>query len=279
MFRAGASEPGATWRLDGPLARRHRVHTVGSGPRALVFGHGLGTDQTAWHKVVRHLPADVTALLFDLPGAGPLLPKGFDPDDYRSIAAFADDMLDLFEEVGISSCTYVGHSVAGMMGALAAIEAPDRFERLVLVNASPRYLNDGDYIGGFDRADVDGLLTTMAANYQAWVAGFAPSVVGGGLAQAVDEFSAGLLAMRPDVTLRIARTIFESDVRGLLPMLRVPTVLIHSRSDIAVPETVARHLHDHIAGSELVWIDADGHLPHLSAPGLVAAALRDVLNA
>jgi pimeloyl-ACP methyl ester carboxylesterase len=278
MGDVGGFESGIVWRLDGPLARRHRVHVVGSGPRPVVFGHGLGTDQGAWAKVVHDLPADVTALLFDLPGAGPLLPEGFDPDDYRTIAAFADDLLDLLEEVGVTGCTYVGHSVAGMVGALAAIEAPARFARLVLLNASPRYLNDADYLGGFERVDVDGILGTMAANYQAWVAGFAPAAVGAGAPRAVDEFSAGLLAMRPDVTLRIARTIFESDVRALLPMLRVPTALIHSREDIAVPATVGRYLHEHIAGSELFWIDAVGHLPHLSAPGAVGTALRGILN-
>jgi pimeloyl-ACP methyl ester carboxylesterase len=272
------SEQGGRWRLDGPLARRYRAKAVGSGPRMVVFGHGLGTDQSAWREVVRDLPSDVTALLFDLPGAGPLLPEGFDPDDYRSLAAFADDLLDLFEEVGVTGCTYVGHSVAGMVGALAAIEAPERFERLVLLNASPRYLNDAGYVGGFERADVDGMLGTMADNYQAWVAGFAPAAIGEASQAAIDEFTAGLLAMRPDVTLRVARTIFESDVRPLLPMLHVPTVLIHSREDMAVPVEVGRYLHAHIAGSELVWIDAVGHLPHLSAPGAVRAAMRGILH-
>lgn len=279
MRKESALDPARGWRLDGPLARRHRARTVGSGPRLVVFGHGLGTDQGAWEMVVRQLPADVTALLFDLPGAGPLLPDNFDPDDYRTVAAFADDLLDLLEEVGVLGCTYVGHSVAGMVGVLAAIEAPERFDRLVLLNASPRYLNDGNYVGGFDRADVDGILGRMAANYQSWVAGFAPVAIHDGPQGAVDAFSDGLLAMRPDVTLRIARTIFESDMRALLPMLRVPTALIHSRDDITVPAAVGRYLHDHIATSELVWIDAAGHLPHLSAPRVVGEALRDILDA
>jgi pimeloyl-ACP methyl ester carboxylesterase len=278
MRKGSATDPGGL-RLDGRLARRHRARTIGSGSRLVVFGHGLGTDQGAWEMVVRELPAGVTALLFDLPGAGPLLPEDFDPDDYRTIAAFADDLLDLLEEVGVLGCTYVGHSVAGMVGALAAIESPERFERLVLLNASPRYLNDANYVGGLDRADVEGILRRMSANYQAWVAGFAPAAVHEGPQGAVDAFSDGLLAMRPDVTLRVARTIFESDTRALLPMLRVPTALIHSRDDIIVPAAVGRYLRDHIARSELVWIDAGGHLPHLSAPGAVAGALRDILNA
>ena len=261
-------------RVDGPLAQRHRVRLIGSGRDLVIFSHGLGTDQSAWAAVLDRLPETRSVLLFDLPGAGPLLPEGFDPDNYRSLAAFADDLLNLLDEIGVERARYVGHSVSGMIGVLAAIEEPARFEKLVLLNASPRYLDDQDYAGGFSRGDLEGLLAAMGANYQAWVAGFAPVAIGDAIPQAVEDFSSGLLAMRPDVTLRIARTIFESDVRALLPLVRVPTALIHSRNDVAVPEAVAHYLNDRISGSDLVWIDANGHLPHLSAPETVAAALR-----
>lgn len=251
---------------------------IGEGGDVLVFSHGLGTDQTAWRGIAGTLPPRFSALLFDLPGAGPLLPDAFDPDDYRNLAAFADDLLNLLDEIGIERCTYVGHSVSGMIGALAAIESPRLFDKLILLNASPRYLNDGDYVGGFGKADIEGLLSAMADNYQAWVAGFATAAVAADVPDAVRDFSAGLLAMRPDITVRIARTIFESDVRALLPAITVPTVLIHSRGDVAVPEDVAHYLHAHIAHSRLVWIEAKGHLPHLSAPDLVRRALGAALD-
>jgi sigma-B regulation protein RsbQ len=257
-------------RLDGPLARRHRARLIGDGCDLLVFSHGLGTDQTAWTPVVQRLPPQFSALLFDLPGAGPLLHYAFDPDRYRSIARFADDLLDLLDEVGVTRCRYVGHSVSGMIGVLAAIEDPGRFSQLLLLNASPRYLNEAGYQGGFDREDLEGLLGAMASNYQAWVAGFAPAAIAADVPAAVEDFSRGLLAMRPDITVRIARAIFESDVRDLLCQLRVPTVLIHSRADIAVPPSVAHYLRDHIAGATLAWIAASGHLPHMSAPAEVA---------
>lgn len=262
--------------LDGPLARLHRAKFVGQGPSTIIFSHGLGMDQTVWDQVMSHLDMrGYRALLFDLPGAGPLLPQGFDPDDYRSIGNYADDLLALLDEIGIEECQFVGHSVSGMIGVLAAIEDPRRFRQLFLINASPRYLNDGPYHGGFEPADLDGLFQAMAANYQAWVMGFAAKVVAADTAHAaVDAFSKGLLAMRPDITARIARMIFQSDVRSLLPELSVPTILIHSRNDVAVPGAVADFLSDAIAGSRLVWIDADGHVPHLTAPTAVAGAIQ-----
>ncbi len=260
--------------LGGPLSRRHNARLLGKGEDVVVFSHGFGTDQRSWRAVVQHLEEGFRCLLFDLPGAGPLLPEGFDPDNYRSLAPFADDLLNLLDEVGVSRCRYVGHSVSGMIGVLAALEAPEKFEKLILLNASPRYLNDDGYGGGFDRADIENLLEAMAANYQGWVAGFAPLAIADDTPHAVMDFSSGLLEMRPDVAVRIARTIFQSDLRNLLPMLAVPTLLVHSRGDIAVPETVADYLRSQIAGSELVWIKNVGHLPHLSAPDEVAQLLQ-----
>jgi sigma-B regulation protein RsbQ len=260
-------------RFDGTLARRHRAHAIGSGADLIVFSHGLGTDHSSWARLLESLPDRYTALLFDLPGAGPLLPEDFDTDNYRTLAPFADDVLALLEEVGVARCTFVGHSVSGMIGVLAGIEDPGRFEQLALLNSSPRYLNDEDYRGGFEPQELAELFDAMGSNYQAWVAGFAPMAVDARAPAAVESFSASLLAMRPDVTIAVARTIFGSDVRALLPALTVPALLVHSRSDIAVPEAVALYLHRMIAGSRLVWIDASGHLPHLSAPRDVARAL------
>lgn len=268
---------GGALAIDGPLARKHRVRIVGDGPDIVIFSHGLGTDQNSWNEVVGHLPERFTAVLFDLPGAGPLLPDDFDPGIYTTIAPFADDLLALVEELGIECCRYVGHSVSGMIGALAAIEMPALFEKLILLNSSPRYLNDAGYIGGFEQSDLDGLFQAMSANYQEWVAGFAPLAVAADIPHAVMDFSAGLLAMRPDVTVRIARAIFQSDVRALIPRLATPTVLVHAHGDIAVPAEVAAYLHRAIPGSELVWIDTVGHLPHLSAPGEVIQVLHDHL--
>jgi pimeloyl-ACP methyl ester carboxylesterase len=263
--------------LNGRLALRHRVRLVSGGSEIVVFGNGLGTEQSAWHDIVPALPPRFSALLFDFPGTSPLLPQGFDPENYCSLAPFADELLCLLAEIGVKRCRYVGHSVAGMIGVLAAIEHPALFEQLILLNSSPCYLNSVDYIGGFDRADLDGLLTTIATNYQGWVAGFAPSAIAADVPEAVQEFSSGLLRMRPDVTFRIARMIFESDLRHLLPRISVPTILVHSSDDIAVPKDVGHYLHDTIIGSKLLWIDAKGHLPHLSAPAVVRHALAGIL--
>jgi sigma-B regulation protein RsbQ len=261
-------------RLDGPLALRHRARLLGEGEELLVLSHGLGTGQTAWSRLAGRLPKRYRLLVWDLPGAGPLVPDDFDLGRYASIASWSDDLLALLDEAGVERCRYLGHSVSGMIGALAAIEDPDRFEQLLLLNASPRYLDAPGYTGGFQAADLQALYGAIAHHYEDWVAGFAPAAIAEDAPAAVREFAEGFLSMSPDVTLAVARTVFESDLRHVLPSVRVPCVLVHSRDDIAVPEAVARYLHEHLPHSRLEWIDARGHLPHMSAPEAVARALE-----
>lgn len=263
--------------VKGPRAARHQVCCQGSGNSTIVFSHGFGTDQHAWSAVAPHFAERARCILFDLPGAGPLLPEDFDVRLYGSIASYADDLLDLLDELEIEKCRYVGHSVSGMIGLLAAIEAPHRFDQLLLLNTSPRYLNDEAYVGGFEAVALEQLLTAMAQNYHGWVAGFTPQAIPSGRPEAVDDFAGSLLSMRPEVSVQIARMIFQTDIRTLLPHVHVPTVFLQTRDDIAVPPEASRWMTQQVNGSELVWIDAQGHLPHLSAPDTVIQALDERL--
>lgn len=84
-----------------------------------------------------------------------------------------------------------------------------------------RYLNDGDYIGGFHTEDIDNLLAAVKSNYKQWVQGFAPAAIHTPDTAAVADFSAGLLEVRPDVAYSILNTIFRSDFRHVLPEVRI----------------------------------------------------------
>ena len=73
---------------------------------------------------------------------------------------------------------FVGHSVSAMIGVLAAIGDPGRFAKLVLVGPSPRYIDDGDYVGGFSEADIAELLESLESNYLGWSSAMAPVIMG-----------------------------------------------------------------------------------------------------
>lgn len=272
----GRATVGTPWG-PGPLSRRHNARASGAAHAPwLVAASGFGTDQSAWNSLRPWMETRWRVLSFDLAGASPLLQDGVDPAEYRCLSGHADDLLALLDELDITGCDYLGHSVAGMVGALASIEDPARFARLALINASPRYLDEPEsgYLGGFTEAGLAAMQAQMRDRYAQWVETFAPAVVAVPDPDALQHFSDGLLAMRPDVASAVMGAIFRSDLRGILAAIDVPTLLIHSRRDMAVPAGVGDYLAAHIAGSRLAWIDNDGHLPHLTAPEAIWNALE-----
>eukprot|EP00475_Leptophrys_vorax_P003083 TRINITY_DN11791_c0_g2_i2.p1 TRINITY_DN11791_c0_g2~~TRINITY_DN11791_c0_g2_i2.p1 ORF type:complete len:276 (+),score=-5.82 TRINITY_DN11791_c0_g2_i2:26-829(+) len=258
------------------ILEQHNVRLIGSGQQLVVLGHGFGTDQSVWQHVVPHLLDDYRLLLFDLMGAGNTDPENFSFALYSTLHAYADDLLAILDELDVRECMYVGHSVSGMIGCIAAIERPEVFRKIVLLGASPRYLNDGDYFGGFEQEDLNQLFAAMQSNFRAWVSGFAPLAVGSDMdAPAVQEFSRTFFCIRPDIALSVSKTIFQSDMRSILPMVTVPCHILQSSKDLAVPVQVSEYLHQHLGGKSIVEIfPTQGHLPQLSSPEVVVPALR-----
>lgn len=240
----------------------------------LILSHGFGTDQDAWTSLRPWFEARFDVVSFDLAGCGPSGAESYDFERHGSMFGYADDLVELMDELELQGCVYVGHSMSCMIGAVAAGARPDLFDRMVMIGGSPRYLNDAGYTGGFEQPNLDQLYEGMAANYQAWVAGFAPIVVGVDDREAVADFSRTLFHMRPDIALNTSRTIFQSDMRQAVRRITTPVHLIQTSSDMAVPIEVGEWLVDAIPDATLDIIDAVGHLPHMTAPTEVIRILE-----
>lgn len=253
-------------------------HRSGDGTDVAVLAHGFGTDQTAWSALRPWLDQHFDVVSFDLAGCGPHGSETYDFERHSTLFGYADDLIDLLDELSISRCTYIAHSMSGMIGTVASIARPDLFNRLTIIGASPRYLDDADYAGGFKPADLEQLFDSMSANYQAWVAGFAPMVVGVDDREVIADFSRSLFQMRPDIALATSRTIFNSDVRASLKAVTHPMHIIQTAKDIAVPVAVGQWLANAIDGATLDVIEASGHLPHMTAPNEVIDILAHRLD-
>lgn len=131
-------------------------------------------------------------------------------------------------------------------------------------------MNDADYYGGFEQEEIDQLFDAMSQNYSAWCTGFAPLVVGGDLSSAVmQEYSRTLFNVRPDIASSLVTTIFTSDIRPLLGLVTVPCHIIQTRHDSAVPLAVSDYLQQNLGSNSVAEvIESEGHIPHLSSPGI-----------
>ncbi|CAN1274456.1 Strigolactone esterase D14 [Linum perenne] len=114
------------------------VRRLGSGDRILVFAHGVGTDQSAWQRILPFFTQNYTVILYDLVCAGSVNPDYFDFSRYTTLDPYVDDLLNILDAHRVHRCAYVGHSVSAMIGLLASIRRPELFSKLILIGASPR---------------------------------------------------------------------------------------------------------------------------------------------
>lgn len=262
--------------LEGPVAERLRAMAHGDDGAWLILSHGFGTSQAVWKPFIdRYGPAH-RIVTYDLAYIGQC-ERG--ERLYRRLSTYADDLIALMDEQNVHSATLVGHSASGMIGLLAAVSEPACFARLILLNASPRYLDDGPYRGGLTAAELQETFAGIRDNYLDWVMAFAPAVTAAPAGPGLSEFSRGLLGLRPDAALAVLRSIYEADLRDLLPQVTFPVEVLQSRRDIAVPLEVGVFLADRLPAGRLHVLDAEGHLPHLTTPGLLWPVFDTILRA
>ena len=258
---------------------RNNVTVLGpAGARPMLFAHGFGCSQEMWRRVAPSFAEDHRVVLFDHVGAGGSQIDAYDRRRYDTLHGYADDILEIVEALDLHDVVYVGHSVSAMMGVLAAARSP-RFGALVLVGPSPRYVDDGDYRGGFSRGDIDGLLDALDANYLGWSSAIAPLITGNAdRPELAQELTDSFCRTDPAIAGHFARVTFLSDNRRDLDDVTVPTLVIQTREDAIAPTTVGEYVHSRIAGSAFTLLDATGHTPNLSEPGKLIEAIRTFLK-
>jgi sigma-B regulation protein RsbQ len=243
--------------------------------RPMVFAHGFGCDQNMWRYVTPAFEGDHRIVLFDHVGAGHSDLWAYKPDKYADLAGYADDVLEICRELDLTDVIFVGHSVSAMIGVLASAREPDRFAKLVLVGPSPRYVNDGDYVGGFTSDDIEDLLESLDSNYLGWSRAMAPVIMGRpDRPELGEELTESFCRTDPEVARHFARATFLADNRADLARVRVPTLVLQCSSDVIAPLAVGEYVHRAVPGSRLVVLKATGHCPNLSAPDETAAAIR-----
>jgi sigma-B regulation protein RsbQ len=260
--------------------QRNAVTVAGrdAGP-PMMFAHGYGCDQNMWRFVSPHFADTHKIVLFDHVGNGRSDLSAYDDQRHSDLDGYATDVLEIIHEYDLRDVIFVGHSVSAMIGILAAIREPERFARLVLIGPSPRYIDDGDYIGGFGRSDIEEMLEALDSNYLGWSSAMAPVIMGNGDRPELGaELANSFCRTDPDISKKFARVTFLSDNRDDLKRVRTPSLILQCSDDVIAPDVVGRYVYLHIAGSTLVSMNATGHCPNLSAPDETVAAIKAYLQ-
>ena len=262
----------------GVVERNNVVLSGTPGAQPMVFAHGFGCDQNMWRFVAPAFEDRYCVVLFDHVGSGGSDLAAYDQAKYSSLAGYATDVLEICRNLELHDVIFVGHSVSAMIGVLAAAEEPGRFDRLVLVGPSARYLDDVGYVGGFSREDIDGLLESLESNYLGWSAAMAPVIMGNVDRPALGaELTNSFCRSDPQIAKQFARTTFLSDNRNDLRRVTVPVLVLQCQEDVIAPLEVGEFVQREIPQADLVVLNATGHCPNLSAPEETIAAIESYL--
>lgn len=259
---------------------RNDVTITGSGEQTIIFAPGFGCDQTVWQAVSKSFEQDYRVVLFDYVGMGNTELESYDPVKYGKLSGYAQDVLDVCSYLDVRDAIFVGHSVSGMIGLLASLQHPECFSRLIMVGPSPCYLNDPPgYIGGFEMEELTGLIDMMEKNYIGWATTFASTLTNDpDRMDVANDLEHRFCSTDPVIARTFAEACFFADGRHDLPKVSVPSLIMQCAEDIIAPIEVGKYMSEYTPNSELVYMKATGHCPHMSHPEETSQLIREYLE-
>lgn len=249
------------------FAQRSNAHIFGQGPRTLLCAHGFCSNQTIFRHQIRalHFQGTHRIVTYDLAGFGQSDPAIWDASRHAKLEGYAEDLLRLIDELDLHNITLLGASMSAMIGLLASLQRPERFEALAFIGASPRYLNDGPYSGGFEQAGVDAFYD-LVRQKQDWAGALGGMMLNQPVSLALQEVAEAIRGVKPEVASVVARAIFQSDYRALLPQVSHPVLVTQTRADSVVPVGVGHYLQQNLPRAHLALLPGVGHVPNFTEP-------------
>ncbi|MGI4739798.1 MAG: alpha/beta fold hydrolase [Janthinobacterium lividum] len=241
----------------------------------MLLCNGFGCTQRIWHYLTKALSVHYQVIVFDYVGSGESDFSAYSSQKYGTLAGYAQDVVEICEALDLRDVILVGHSVGASIAMLAAIQAPARFAKLVLLAPSPCYINEPGYYGGFERADLLQVLAMMEADHKSWTVAFADMLMGPtNMASLGEELAKFFCTTDSAIDRQFARVTFFSDNRADVSQLALPTLIVQCTDDVAGPAEVGAYLLAHLSQGELVTLKTSGHCPHLSAPLETLSAIQ-----
>jgi sigma-B regulation protein RsbQ len=262
------------------ILARNAVRVTGRGSQPMLFAHGFGCDQNMWRFVAPAFEDEYRVILFDYVGAGRSDLSAFDDARYSTLEGYAQDIVDIIHALDLHDVIMVGHSVSSMICMLAAIQEPERIDSIIFVAPSPRYINDTDYVGGFERKDIEELLETMDRNYIGWANFLAPAIMNQPDRPDLSaELTESFCSTDPRAARLFAQATFYADNRADLPKLNAPSLILQCSEDMVAPRAVGDYMASTVPLATLRVMKATGHCPHMSAPEETIELMKEFLAA
>lgn len=243
---------------------RLHVLSFGKGARTILAVGGWTGSWEVWEEPLAQLSGDGwRCVAYDHRGAGE---SPVDPS-LISVQNMVDDVAAVMDAVGIEQCVLAAESQGGAIAQYAAARWPERFAGLVLAAPAParRRPNGGNPFAEACRAD-----------YPATVEDFVAACFPEPDCEHIKRWAKNiLLRANPEQAARIVEMWSDEAVPDIdAREISVPTLIVHGTADVIVPIDLSRELADELQDAELLELEETGHVPTMTRPDDVVAAIR-----
>ncbi len=246
----------------------------------VILVHGFGATNWCWRHTIAPLSVRRWVLAPDLPGFGLSdKPEGFD----YSLSGYARFIVSFMDAMGIRRAVLVGNSMGGGVAVMTALLAPDRIERLILIDSLGYYRRTFQLYRLFGLPIVRDLVMGMAGSRSIKLLLKARVYHD---SSRLDDETARRFALA--YRTRNGRKSPIWVYRGLAPYptidrreieaVETPTLIIWGEKDKILPASHAAKFGADIAGSTTVVIPRTGHVPHEERPEAVNRLILDFID-
>jgi len=246
---------------------------AGHGP-PLVLVHGfVGDARGTWGRQLEALSEDFTVVAWDGPGTG----RSADPPDRFRLAEFADCLAGFVAALGLRHPHVAGLSFGGAMALELYRRHPAVPRTLILASAYAGWAGSLSPEAVADRLRFS--LDVAELPPDDFVESMLPGMFSSSAApEPVAAFAATVHEFHPVGFRVMALASAEADLRPVLGLVSVPTLVLCGDRDTRAPLPVAEALHAAIPGSQLVVLGGVGHVSAVEAPERFNAAIRRFLD-
>jgi 3-oxoadipate enol-lactonase len=241
------------------------------GASVVLLGSSLGTTLSVWDAQVPALAERLRVVRFDHRGHG----RSPVPPGPYAIADLGADVLALMERLGVRRAHFCGLSIGAMVGMWLAANAPERIDRLVLMCTSA-HMPASPWA---QRAAAVRAAGTCEAVADAVVERWLTPAFAAQHPERRQRLRAMLVATPADGYAACCGAIERMDLRGELPRIAAPTLVISGADDPATPPEHQQLIAGAIAGARLELVADAAHLAAVQQPQRVTRLILDHLEA
>ena len=236
----------------------------GNGPRTILAHGGWTGSWELWTEPFMHLGKSWRTVAYDHRGTGATVAAV----ESISVETMVADLFAVMDKLEIGKCILAAESAGGMVAVTAALQNPERFDGLVLVDALlHNEKNDGNAF----------FIRGLKSNFEQTISQFVDNCVPEDEPHSAEIRLWGrkiLQRATPAASIQLLECTLGMDLRPSLSQIRIPTLILHGGRDVIVPPSDAEFAASQISNSRLHIIKGAGHVPTMTRPHEVVAEIE-----